>query len=150
VASIRIPNSLVSLFVVLSGFFFSFSNVIAKSKPVLNELICPSLEEVKNHKNIWPHGSWMPLYTSNEELAREKDIERFHESAYRFKRAEWNEDYLEAGHCFYDGVDDIILARDMLPPDAIQYPVWVYQNKKVAWCEKENPGLCVYGVWERE
>ena len=97
-------------------------------------------------RDIWPYGGWMPLLIINEELASLKDIERFRQSVHKFRRAEWNEDYLEAGHCLYEGVDDLVLARDMLAPDSAQCPNWIYLNHKIAWCETDDPGHCVYGL----
>ncbi|HEX4044414.1 MAG TPA: hypothetical protein VHZ76_01945 [Gammaproteobacteria bacterium] len=89
---------------------------------------CPTVEEIKNHRF---HG-WLPLYKSNEELATSKDVVQFKEHVTAFQSAQWNRAYLENGHCFYQGteniVNTIIFAKDAWRPAETAHWSWVTPN----------------------
>jgi hypothetical protein len=130
-------------FIILINFIFLmfFHNSIAETS-----LTCPSLKSVQHSINIWPHGEWLPEYVDNEELASQDDIDHFIATVKRFNRAEWSGDYLEMAHCFYDGNDKIVLARDMLKPNAISDPFWHAVNQKKLWrCQMPSESICSYG-----
>lgn len=110
------------------------------------DLTCPSIHSVHQLTNIWPHGPWLPLYASNDELASLTDITIFSKTATLFIGAEWSGNFLEMAHCHYAGNDKIILARDMLKPDDSKYPQWVYDvGRKLARCFSINENICPYG-----
>lgn len=109
-----------------------------------NLLTCPSIDSVHNLRNIWPNGPWLPLYISNEELASMEDIYEFSKNATELHHAEWYGKYLEAGHCFYSGSNKIILAFDMLEPDAARYPLWRVDQQKRYSCVSKNENDCTY------
>lgn len=109
---------------------------------------CPSVEDVKQLNNIWPNGSWMPLYIENEELASEEDIAKFSKTVTEFSHAQWNASFLEAGHCFYKGRDaideKITLARDMLKPK-VNDSFWKMVAPKNFMCFGPAVGECNFG-----
>jgi hypothetical protein len=109
---------------------------------------CPSIADVRQLHNIWPHGSWLPLYIDSEELAPEADIDKFSKAANEFTQAQWNANFLEAGHCFYSGSDPIVnkitLARDMLKPKADD-ELWKLIAPKNFICLGPNAGQCYFG-----
>lgn len=109
-------------------------------------LTCPSVANVQELINVWPHGSWLPLYESNQELASEKDSQHFSQSVVQFVGAEWNPDYPEAGHCFYQGSDTVILANSMLKPDLKQHPNWhSTTDSPSVYCSSTNENDCLFG-----
>jgi hypothetical protein len=138
---------LVQVVVLLSGLLSAVS-VYAESS-----LTCPSIASVKQYPHdhdIWPHGPWLPLYISNGELAADKDVKAFASTAMSLNRAEWSGDFSEAGHCYYGGTaqiaQTIVLARDMLKPDAGQFPQWQYLvPMKWARCVAGNEDECPFG-----
>lgn len=127
----------------LIAYFFIFFVVSSYAETPLS---CPSITSVRQLKNIWPHGSWMPLYVKNDELAFMKDIEEFSHQAQYFIRAEWSVDFLEAGHCFYEGSAKVMLARDMLQPDSMQFPRWQFLSPKLAFCISDDENDCLYSA----
>src|SRR5437868_6001387 len=97
-----------------------------------SEVTCPSVATIKQNKAVWPNGPWLPLYVSNEELAMPADIDKFRQSIIGFDHAEWNKHFSEAGHCFYQGSDKIILAQDMLKPNKADTLHWQFMDAGLA------------------
>lgn len=119
---------------------FYFNNAFAETP-----LTCPSIYSVHHSINIWPSGEWLPEYVNNEELAAQQDIDEFIATATRFTKAEWSGDYQEMAHCFYNGDDKIVLARNMLKPNMISNPFWHRINKKLLRCKMRTEDACNYG-----
>lgn len=131
--------------IIASSLFVSCLAVLSQghSETVLT---CPSAADVQALINIWPHGSWLPLYESNQELVSEKDSLHFSRSVTQFVGAEWNPNYPEAGHCFYRGSDTVILANSMLKPDPEQYTHWhLANNLSSIHCLSSNENDCPFG-----
>ncbi|KTD19583.1 hypothetical protein [Legionella londiniensis] len=109
-------------------------------------LTCPSLASAQAGHNIWPHGSWLPLYTDNHELASIEDAAQFKKQITALEAVEWNANFPEMGHCYYRGNRQISLARDMLRPLVNDYPKWILnENNKEALCFTQNEDDCPFG-----
>lgn len=91
-------------------------------------IICPSVNEIKNHQ----FHQWIPLYIDNEELASDLDVAKFQSHVKQFLIARWNKDYLESGHCFYQGNDPIlskiVFAQDAWRPEQNIEWIWLKEN----------------------
>jgi hypothetical protein len=125
------------LVIVLGFFTFAHAETL---------LTCPSVESVRQGTIFsW----WLPLYVSNDELASKADAKKFSEAVTRFARTEWSGDFLEAGHCFYEGDDpimkQIMLARDMLKPESSESSQWEFITPKKLACFMSNEDECPYG-----
>lgn len=131
---------LIHLFKVVLALLLAFHGWALAETP----FTCPSIESVHQLRNIWPHGIWLPLYEENSELASEKDIENFSKVTTGFREAEWSGDFLEMAHCHYTGENRIVLARDMLKPNAEEYPKWQFISSKLAHCLSCNENDCPY------
>lgn len=108
-------------------------------------LTCPSIESVRQLQGVWHSNSlWLPLYVTNDELASVADIKKFSKTTRRFKKAEWSGHFLEMAHCFYEGSDNIMLARDMLKP-ILNSPWHFDAARNLAYCESSNENDCPYG-----
>ena len=125
-----------------------FSLILSKSLYAEEQYICPSVEDVKQLRDIWPNGSWMPLYIEGEELASEEDIAKFSKTVTGFSHAQWDTQFLEAGHCFYKGSDPVVekitLARDMLKPK-LDDPFWKMLGPKNFICFGPLVAECNFG-----
>lgn len=106
-------------------------------------ITCPTTEDIKSN-NL---KGWLPLYIENEELASHQDVEKFKQSVIQFDVARWSNTYLENGHCFYLGSDNIvshiIFAHDAWRPSVSQAWSWITPNA-LAECKSYNSNDCAF------
>lgn len=108
---------------------FTFSTLSYASQLII---YCPTITEIKNSNFT----TWLPLYKDVEELVSQQDMEKFKEHVTTFFKATWNPYYLEAGHCEYDGSDQIvkkiIFAHDVWRPVQAN---WTWVGAQLSECE---------------
>lgn len=116
---------------------FLFSSTFAQ-----NYISCPKPEDI----NQGLFHDWLPLYIDGEELASELDTQQFISGVIHFAFARWDENYLENGHCFYNGTpitQKIILAHDAWRPKKDSYWHWISRNK-LAECHTTSAANCSF------
>ena len=125
------------LFILIASLFFT-ANIIAATP-----IVCPTVAEIKRND----FRGWLPLYIENEELASETDTEQFKSAVTTFSAARWHADYLENGHCFYQGthpiIDKIVFAHDAWQPSHNVHWQWTLPNQ-FAECHSETINNCEF------
>lgn len=122
---------------------FLITILLLSFQALAKNISCPTIADIKAHS----FQGWLPLYIENEELANARDVEKFQQSVVQFHFAHWKTDYLETGHCFYIGTDDIVktivFAHDAWRPVNNVNWSWIVTSK-FAECHATEAGDCEF------
>lgn len=84
---------------------FTFTNVALAET-------CPDVSNIK----VGQFNGWQALDVNSDTPASAQAIATFKKKVKNFDQAEWSEDFVGHGHCYYTGYLEVLLAKDTAKP----------------------------------